>query len=496
MKKIILKSISLILALVLCITATVPSFAQNETELNRNCPRIYIPGFMTSLIYADVNDPNSEVIWPPSQDAILAAVEKALLPIADLAITKNFDRFGTNLSAVLDELFEPSCLGYDGEPKEGTGIIFNYPEPEKIGVDAEVTFDYDWRVDPIVTARELDKFIDYVLECSGCDEVVLECHSLGGIITLSYLKLYGTQKVRSVLFNSTAIYGETYTGELLTGNIDISDDAVSCYMEYAFDSLGLDNFFSLLFGALTDAGIIDLVCRNADRLVDEIYDEAMLSVLRLFANWLTIWAMVPDELVDDAEHFVFDEMYKNAGIDYSGLKAKVDNYNTTVRNYKTETLKTVNAQANLYVVSRHGYSSFPLTPSWDNMSDGVIDTKYNSFGATVAKYGETLDIEMNEYVSPDKTIDASTCLFPKQTWFIEDIGHNEMPSCFDEFVDTLLYYDGQATVDTFDCYPRFMTFDQENGCLTYDEPNKVLSWYNKIFAAIQELLKAIFKAFN
>ncbi len=495
MKKILFKAIAVILTLTLCVTVLVPAFAADDNEaINRTCPKVYVPGFMTSLIYADVDDPDSDVIWPPSQDRILSAVEDAIIPIADLAVTKNFDRFGTNLSGVVDELFAPACLDYNGEPQEGTGVIFEYPDAEEIETDSTVQFNYDWRVDPLETAEELNKFIDYVLECSGSEQVVLECHSLGGVITLSYLKLYGVSKVKSVLFNSTAIYGETYTGELLTGNVVVSDQAINYYMDYAFAGTGINNFLSLLFDELTRAGVIDLVCRNANRLVDEIYDEVMMGVLRLFANWLTIWAMVPDDLVDDAKSYVFDEMYENAGVDYAGLKAKVDNYNSTVRANRTQTLNSVNNNANLYVVSRHGFSSFPLTPSWDNVSDGVIDTKYNSFGATVAKLNETLDVPESEYVSPDKTIDASTCLFPEQTWFIENIGHNEMPESYDTLVDTLLYYDGQATVDTFEEYPRFLHFDYKTGLLTYDEADVHLSFMQKLLAAITEIFKAIISA--
>ncbi len=493
MKRIALKYISVFLALVLCLAEAVPSFAQSEKEIVRTCPRVFVPGIMSSYIYTDKTNPDSEVVWPPSQDAILGAVKQALLPLGDLAVTKNFDRFGTKLAGIVDELFEPVCLGYDGEPKERTGIIFNYPAPEDVKFDSEFTFDYDWRLDPLETAEELDKFINYVLENSGCDEVVIECHSLGGVITLSYLELFGTDKVRSVLFNSTAIYGETYTGELFKGDIKVSDNAVRYYMDFAFDGMGLNNFFSLLFGSLTDLGILNLISKNLNHLVDGIYDEVMISVLKLFANWPTIWAMVPDEMLNDAQKYVFDEMYEQANIDYSGLKAKVENYNSVIRVKKADILKAVNDNANLYVISRHGYSSLPLTSSWDNSGDGVIDTKYNSFGATTAKFNQKLDVPYSEYVSPDKIIDASTCLFPEQTWFIEDLRHNDMPGCSDVFIDTLLHYDGQATVDTFEEYPRFMEFDIESSTLKKDEADVTLSFFGKIFAAIKELFNAIFK---
>ena len=50
---------------------------------------------------------------------------------------------------------------------------------------------------------------------------------LGGLVMLTYFTLYGTDRVRSVCFNAAAVYGETYTGELMTGDLQISSDALA-----------------------------------------------------------------------------------------------------------------------------------------------------------------------------------------------------------------------------------------------------------------------------
>ncbi len=61
-----------------------------------------------------------------------------------------------------------------------------------------------------------------------------------------------------------------------------------------------------------------------------------------------------------------------------------------------------------------------------------------------------------EYVSPENNIDASTCLFPEQTWFIKNLSHSEGSSAFDEMIKVLLYSDGQATVKSYSNYPRYL----------------------------------------
>ncbi len=493
MKKFMKKTLAVVLAIVIAGATFVNCFAYGEPE--RDIPKIYIHGFMASDVYADVDDPDSKLAWPLSGDDILGAVGEMALPLAELAATGDWNTFADAIVPIVDELFDPVCSDYSGEVTNGSGIRFEYPEPEEIQKDSFVRFRYDWREDPIKIAAELDAFVDYVLECAGTNQVTMECHSLGGVITLSYLKLYGNEKVRSVVFNTTAIYGETYTGELFSGNLKINDQALKSYLDYAFDGTEYENLLSLLLGSLTDAGVMAFVCNHANDIVDEIYDQVSLSVVRLFANWPTIWAMIPDEMIDDAREYVFGDIYKNAGIDTSGLEAKIDNYNTLVRADKAQALLDINKDTNVYVIARYGYSSLPMTESWDNMGDGVIDTKYNSFGATVSKYDEKLNVPATEYVNPDQTIDASTCLFPEQTWFIKNIKHSDEPDSVDRLVEKLLYYDGQATVDTFERYPRYMEYDAEVDYLSADVSSGELPFFAKIIEAILELFRMLVEGF-
>ncbi len=490
MKKVFKKSLSSILALLIFCMAIVPTLAQSDM-IEKDCPHINVFGFMAQDVFVDKDDPDSETAWPLSTGAILKTVAKLILPITELAYSGDWSAFADDLVPPVDELFEPVSLDFSGEISNTSGIRFEYPEKEEITKDSDLLFSYDWRLDPLATAAELNDFIDYVLDASGCDEVTISCHSLGGIITLSYLKLYGDEKVRSVAFNSTAIYGETYTGDMLSGKISFDDEAVKCYLDFAFDGMSAESLLSMLTGMLTDAGVVKFVTDYGNEILDAIFDKVAMTLMRVFANWPTIWAMTPDDMLADAEKYVFDGVYTANNVDYSGLKDKIDNYNSKVRLNKTETLKQLNKTTNVYVISRYGYSSLPLTPSWENMSDGVVDSKNTSFGATIANYGETLDVAQTEYVSPDQTIDASTCLFPEQTWFIKGIKHSDMADCLDIFMEQLLYYDGQATVDTFDEYPRFMVYDFENGIILPDDGVENLSAFDKFIAFLEKIIKFI-----
>ncbi len=489
MKKSIKKIFSAVLAAVICFMVAAPAFAEG-TESTLPCPKVYVHGFMSYDVYADVDNPDSDLAWPPEQDNIINAVKKALVPLAICAVDRDLDKLGSSLAPILDELFAPSCLDYNGEISNGSGIRFEYPAAETITADSSVNFRYDWRLDPFVLASQLNDFINYVLECSGAQQVVLECHSLGGVVTTTYLTLYGNEKIKSIVFNSSAVYGETYTGELLKEEIESTPEALKEFLKFCFIGSGYDNTLAVVCEILEDAGLLNFVLNIAGDLLDGIYNEVILSVMKLFANWPTIWAMVTDEDIDAAMENIF-AMYDANGIDYSGLKEKIDNYNTRVRKHRTQTLQNTAESTNVYVISRYGYSAIPLTPSWDSLGDGVVDAKFSSFGATTALYGDTLDIADGAYVSPDKTVDASTCLFPEQTWFIRDIKHQNMSDCVDELVNTLLYHDGLATVDTFEQYPRFLKYDYENDTLIIDEKPQELTFFDIIKLAFLEIINAL-----
>ncbi|MBR6005516.1 MAG: hypothetical protein IK063_04735, partial [Clostridia bacterium] len=77
------------------------------------------------------------------------------------------------------DIFAPLYMYGTGEVQDNSGTIFKYPARDKIKKDSYLIYEYDWRLDPVELAAQLNDFINYFLDCSGSDEVVLECHSYG-----------------------------------------------------------------------------------------------------------------------------------------------------------------------------------------------------------------------------------------------------------------------------------------------------------------------------
>ncbi len=337
---------------------------------------------MNSKVYENVSDPNSPLAWPPTQEEITTAVEESVPAFAKLAVTKDWDTFGKEMGEITGKLFSRAMNNPDGTVREGSGIRFEYPAKSKVKADKDIYFKYDWREDPIKIASELNDFINYVLDASGCNQVALTCHSFGGVVATTYFSIYGCDKVKTVVFNSTAIYGETYTGELMTGRLAFGGDALQNYLFYAFQGNEYENLINATIKAVHDTGLMDILTKGLNGLSAKIGKEVCSqSIVPLFGGWLAVWAMVPDEYLDDAIDFVFNTIYGNSETDYSVLRAKIENYNSLVRGKKTETLKEVNERCNVYVITRYGYSSLPMTPSASNLADGIIHLKYATIGA-------------------------------------------------------------------------------------------------------------------
>ncbi len=475
--KFLRRLICFILALTFCFSPLLTASAEGEKKeasYEADCPYIYIHGFMGTDVYKNPSDPDSETIFPPSGDDIKSAVKKGIPSLLRVMFTHDWSTFGDDTIDICNILFGDSFLAPDGTAADGSGVRWEWPSAETITKTSKLNFKYDWRLDPIKTASDLNAFINHVIEASGSEQVVVECHSYGGVILSTYAKLYGTSKLKSCVFNSTAVYGETYNGELFTGNMVFDAESLTEYLKSAFEYSEKEDFFNGLFAFLYKTGITKLACKLVNYIIKKVGMKKLSEgIIPMFGGWLSIWAMIPDEYIDDAYDFVFDYTWKDDPTDRTGLKDKINDYNTRIRPYKTETLKEINRTSNMYVLSRHGYSAMFMTPSWRNESDCTIDVKYSSFGATVAPHGETLSADYlknadDKYISPSRNIDASTCLFPEQTWFIGHLTHSAGCHDLDEMIMTLLYSDTQATVDTYKEYPRFLCYNEDTDSFEID----------------------------
>lgn len=486
------KMISVFLAAIMVLMLFAPAVSAADYE--QKVPHIDFRGFMSYTIYADKDDPDSERIFPPSTANIITTAAGLVPTLGKLAIDNNWNEFGNFFIPILSNMLSQIGYNENGEKKDNSGVHFSYPTKEELEENGlEVDFNYDWRDDPYKSASELNDLVNYLADDLGYGQVTLESHSYAGIVMLTYLSTYGTEKVRSCCFNATAVYGAQFAGELVKGKVTISDAALIEFLRGLFDSSEYSALISAFADLLSQAGITgfvaDFTTNLFDKLSDRIWKEAILPAL---GQWPSIWAMVPDEDFEEGYSNVFNNLYKDSKLDFSGLQEKINHFNTDIRANREQKLTAINDSASqLYVIARYGYSGVPLGDIWTANTDTVLNASAESFGGTCKDYDYNApDAYSERYISPNGSVDASTCLFPDQTWFIRDCKHTERQEGIIEFAKTLLYSEEQATIDTYSQYPQFLVFDRAIEEVITDDNESHEK--NSLITRIAELLRALF----
>lgn len=483
--------ISILLTAFMVFSLCLPAFAAEENTV----PVINIAGIDANAVYADRNDASTRLSIP-SKERIIEVFKEDIIPALIIySAGQNTQVLAEDISAILNRELEAWFNNSDGTAKENAGAVNKYPE--KISADAKLSFNYDWRGDPVEIAAELNAYIDYVIDKSGSEQIAVTCHSLGSIILVSYLTIYGGDKVSGIVLDTPALMGLKSVGDLLSGKMDIDGEALTYFLK---GILG-ENEYAELIASLADifdlAGIPDMFSVFFDRILDEIGPVIYKNTLvPLFACWPTVWALTPDEQTEEAKNYIFGNICKDE--DYSALISRIDNYSSTVKKTVKDVLLNYDKAGKVAVISRYGYAGVPVSEAWEAMSDTVIETSSNSLGATTAALGDYfsdryLEGKDMKYISPDKTVDASTCLFPEKTWFIKNLQHSET-AVTEVLYSTLLFSAQELTADNSQI-SRFMYYDRADRVLIKDvtqpEKSEETSPLQKLFNFVKALIESI-----
>lgn len=463
------------------------------------CPIVYIPGISSSKLYHDVNDPESQIVFPSVDEVKKMVTDKIVPALIVYAADKDADKLASVFSEQFNIIFAGHFNNPDGTPKGNSGAIVKYPSSVSKG--SRVTFDWDWRSDPFVAAAKLNDFINYVIDKSGCSKVALASHSLGSVVILTYLDVYGNDKITGIVYDSPAIDGVNYLGEFLVGNFETDGEALMSIVKTIFGASEDREFVESIMDVFSLAGIHD----ELSILLNSVFDDLMPVIFRdtlvpLFACWPSIWAMVPEEDTKAAMDYIFTKYLTDEAS--AALKSTVEKYNE-VKSERYQTLAEFDKDGRFAVISRYGYASLPIMDRWAETGDTVIDTNSSSLGATTALMGEVLDDAYlagkdAAYISPDKTVDASTCFVPEKTWFIKNLQHS-YTNMTSPLYSSLLFGAEEATCDNFSL-ARFTAYDAITESLVEDtsepEETKEKSPLEVLFNFIRAFFKKILSFFK
>lgn len=478
------KLIAFVLTIVmLCSIAAPMAFA---AEKNSEYPIIYVTG-SRHKIYADKNNPSeSNRVWKIGVD-VGATVKEALAPcltqLAKGIVTDDYDAYCDELVNCVVPLFEKVVLDNNGEASNGSGIKceaanYNYPKKSSDFALMDYNFWYDWRLSPMVVGEQLKNHIDNVKALTGKDKVVIVARCMGANITSAYFTEYydhAIANVDSIMMYEPSNLGLDVLGAIYSGQLKMDDDRVDEFLDYFIKNGDLledeatGEFVGAFVSVLNEMKALGITTELINKLLEKVKDNLIPRLLLgTFGTFPSYWSMVGEDYYEEARAFVFNGREE----EYKGLIEKNDDYYYNVTVGLPERMKKLEEDGvEIGVLVKYNIPSYPFYEDANQQTDMVSDVYHVSFYATSAPYGETLSEEYingladKKYLSPDKMIDASTCLFPDKTWFIRNISHDPFPPSIDELIYEFFNQNGQLTVFDNEKFPQYMDYDSATDTL-------------------------------
>lgn len=443
------KLLSFLLAAVMLFTVAQTSAAAYAEEAKKSdvTPIVVVPGIGSSALYSYPNTVH--------QGSPITIDDTLFNAVSDTHITGDLLRimagakvepktFINKLSAVTRSLRSLNCdengnsVGNIGIDCYWTDSLANHldyldsrstAEPavckiicDNIGAENVWLFNYDFRMDVVEDADQLAEFISDVKIQSGHDKVTLVSASLGTSVVSAYIDRYKSRNdIKRTVFLDGAFQG-TSVGKLFKKELIIDEDEINnyidllaaCYVADTIDFGSIQKVFSMFDGTVSN--LVEFLNElSSEENIDALYTEVVLPLL---GNIPSLWECIPYDDFDEALEIMLELGAVKVG---SGLFEKITRYHD-IQGRLEENLKSLQEKGvEIAIVCGYELPQMPFTSLAGNQSDMLIDTCYASFGATTADAGEKVE----NATSPDGCIDASTCKFENNTWFIKGVQHME-----------------------------------------------------------------------
>ena len=484
MKRLIALFLALLLALPL--TAT---FAGAAAEHD---PLVYVTGFGSAHLVKD-----GAQVYPAPGSAVAKTVASLVPAYTAYRLNNNTRTFAQKIVSAVSELYEPIRCDAAGNPVDPAVTLDrtnDVTDDQPYG--KRNYFYYDWRVDVTQSAADLNDYIDAILAATGRERVALVCSSMGTCVGAAYLTRYGHEKLSSIVFSSAAVNGVPLLSKLMAGTLPLTESVVVAELQ-SMNLLDGANLSAAAKRALDAAGGMDAVLRDVAH-VARVEKETLYTglVVPLLSKMPGVWSLVEQQTVSAAKQ-------KADVRPGSALDLKLSSFFGAVRTRLVEALETARSSGvKLAILSNY---TEPAALAEDGLlADGLIPVTLTSFGAASTNAGafpafpEDMDDDREALCSLDGMIDAGSCLFPENTWFVSGAEHTVTDPHFFLWV---AYARGNVTVTSDARYPRFMKMTNSGTYEplepTFDDlPAAVRLALPGVFAAVRALLRYLTASFR
>ncbi|MBQ7115510.1 MAG: alpha/beta hydrolase [Clostridia bacterium] len=479
--------------------ATAKATTQKDAKIY---PTVIIPGISQSISYlADENgDPvvNSEgeelsggLLILDSTQILPVVLNELAEPLATALITQS-DANGKLAEGVYNtvtQLFSIQASDKNGNPVNNLQTISYVDEngvPTSVAAMSQDDRDYFYRMipmtrikddvgednlylyafpligDPMESAKGLDEYIQGIKEDKGVDKVNVVTISLGGTILTAYLELYkntGYPDINRVVNVVACLQGTDVMGDFYLRNWNLEDEFffheyIPMIMSETSGSPALGYLINIALKIFPKEVVYTLLTAAVDGILDS-----------LMLNCPQFWAMIPEDRFDDAK-----EKYSYIWEDpeYAKLAKKINRFHKAASNLVDNFDVLMDNDVLVHSVAGYGldysaqdYCFFAaMKSSLTTNSDAIIDIDSTTLGATYAPAGEILpdDVLFSEdaIISPDGSVDVSTCAFPENVWLFEgqhhEVGRNDVVI---SLIGKLITGEIKSVNDMSDKYPQF-----------------------------------------
>lgn len=489
------------------------SCKEDLANLNRDVPVVFVEG-VGGEFYKGLSTPEEDddvQIWGMPTDVIMSVIKDNIGELIKLLILKDYEGITDLIGEVAEPLFGDFSCDENGVPDPDTGkkVTSDYELQGGYGYENSYDFVYDWRLDMSTIAAQLDKYINYVMELTGSDKVALTAMSMGNSVMTTYLyEYYYTAEdyeernhIDSVVYIAGAMNGVGVCEDPFSGNMSIDSTSLMRYLKEILGENMLYRFLEVLYviGALEP--VVKYVNNLTHELIVHGFNDAVSDTIATVPGF---YALMGTERYEDAKAYIFNTYEKQQK--YAEIIKKSDYYHYCVQANGANMIQSLlDDGINTAIFAEYGYSFIPITSNNDRMTDGVIATDRESYGATCAELDGTLGENYKQakecacggnHVSVDNQIDASTCAFPDITWFGKFMHHSADDDIISDFIDLVVYSDEQMTVWTYEEYPQFLAAvdDETLVPLTAQNAGEVIPYEESTFAG--KIYKAVKKFFN
>ena len=502
--KLFKSALSLLLVFVIAFSCCSVAFAY-ESE---GYPMVYLAGFGDTNIYYEDDPEKKPLFYPLDTDRLVNNLKIIDDYIIDSIKKRDPDLLYACIYNYVWDTFGMLRMEPDGTSVDGVvaaPIELNYTGNNRY------VFSYDWRLDPFVIAEQLRDYIEKVKEDAPSkgmksDKVELVASSFSANTALAYLKLYenSLSDLDSIIFCVPSIGGISMISELLAGELNIGADALKYFMsgtegvEFIGEIMDLFNEMGLL-KPMVEAMLVPTLKAALSRALTDIFRDFVSTIP-------AVWACVTDEYFEKCMIHMYGEDYASPDQPYAKHIAKVTDFHYNIKLKANDIIgatKENNPGVHMAVICKYGTPSLPVSKHEHVLTDGVVDIELSSFGATCADYGKSFPADYQQkmhqetnMISPDRQIDASTCLFPYNTWFIKGLFHSQQPEDYHLKVLPAIAY-GDLDITSDPDFPQYMILSAEDDqvILPYtedpEEEDTLLFKVWKIFKTMVLLPKTI-----